>query len=133
MQYYFQNYQYIVLYNFIKESAKEKWAPRLDIKTNRKNKAMNWKLWKISILYAKTSKEGYYGHGKRCPENFLRKKKKKNFYFLLNAWHHRKFRKILLKRFCEILLFLHIWTQKWPIYPHFEHNINFTYVFLTIF
>ena len=35
MQYYFQNYQYIVLYNFIKESAKEKWAPRLDIKTNR--------------------------------------------------------------------------------------------------
>ena len=77
--------------------------------TITKNKAATKReIRNIPNLYPRTCKDGFFGHYKSCFE-------KLNFYFFLNDCDHVKFPKNLMKRFCEIFVFLHFLEQKYSI------------------
>ena len=79
----------------LKETRSKNGSPVLTLKLSGKTKQQEKQ--NISILYPKLSQENH-------------------FYFLLNTYHHIKFRINLVNRFCEIFVIFNLWAQKYELY-----------------
>ena len=68
-------------------------------KTVMKNKKMRNSTQRMSFLYKKMFKEGFFAHTQSCHEKKQKQKKNSHLYFLLKACYQMKFQKNLMNRF----------------------------------